>query len=98
MTDASRRAYLGLGYGFLVLGLVVAALAVLDLVVGLDLFRGSPLGTALFLALIGGLLVWTVRQADGQRRAAEGAVAAEVDGEAEGAEETSNPDVTSDRP
>lgn len=71
MTDVSRRAYLGLGYGFLVLGLVVAALAVLDLVAGLDLFRGSPLGTALFLALIGGLLIWTVRQADRQRRAAE---------------------------
>ncbi len=71
MTDTSRRAYLGLGYGFLVLGLVVAGLSVLDLVVGLDLFRGSPLGTALFLALIGGLLVWTVRQADRQRAAAE---------------------------
>jgi hypothetical protein len=72
VTDVSRRAYLGLGYGFLVLGLVVAALALLDLVAGLDLFRGSPLGTALFLALIGGLLIWTVRQADRQRRVAEG--------------------------
>lgn len=67
MTDTARRAYLGLGYGFLALGLLVAALAVADVVAGLGLFRGSPLGTASFLAVIGGLLLWTVRQADAQR-------------------------------
>ncbi len=67
MTDAARRAYLALGRGFLVVGVVIAALAIADAVANLGFFRGSPLGTALFLALIGGALLWTVRQADAQR-------------------------------
>ena len=64
MTDPARRAYLALGRGFLALGGAIAALAVADAALALGLFRGSPLGTALFLAVVGGLLVWTVRQAD----------------------------------
>ena len=67
MTDAARRAYLALGRGFVLVGVVIAALAIADAVAGLGFFRGSPLGTAVFLALVGGLLLWTVRQADAQR-------------------------------
>ncbi len=64
MTDASRRAYLGLGRAFVVIGGVVAVGSVLDAAFAWGFFSGSPLGTAAFLALIGGLLLWTVRQAD----------------------------------
>ncbi len=76
MTDAARRTYLALGRGFVLLGMVIAVLAIADAVANLDFFRGSPLGTALFLALVGGALLWTVRQADAQRaedEAADGA-------------------------
>ena len=64
MTDASRRVYLGLGRAFVVIGGVVAGGSVLDRAFGWRFFSGSPLGTAAFLVLIGGLLLWTVRQAD----------------------------------
>ena len=71
MTDAARRAYLALGRGFVLVGIVIAVLAIADAVADLGFFRGSPLGTALFLSLVGGALIWTVRQADAQRAAAE---------------------------
>jgi len=64
MTDASRRAYLGLGRAFVTIGGAVAVASVLDRAFGWGFFSGSPLGTAGFLALIGVLLLWTVRQAD----------------------------------
>ncbi len=67
MTDAARRVYLAMGRGFVLVGVVIAALAIADAVANLGFFRGSPLGTAVFLALIGGGLLWTVRQADAQR-------------------------------
>lgn len=75
MTDTARRTYLGLGRGFLGVGLAVAAFALVDAALDLGFFRGSPLGTALFLATIGALLLWTVRQADAERarRAADAA-------------------------
>lgn len=91
MTDTARRTYLGLGRGFLGVGLAVAAFALLDAALDLGFFRGSPLGTALFLALVGALLLWTVRQADAERarRAADDVVgdldaASEADGAARG--------------
>ena len=64
MTDASRRVYLGLGRAFVAIGGIVALGSVLDRAFGWGFFRGSPLGTAAFLVLIGALLLWTVRQAD----------------------------------
>ena len=67
MTDTARRAYLALGRGFVLVGLVIAVLAIADAVASLGFFQGSPLGTAVFLAVIGGALLWTVRQADAQR-------------------------------
>lgn len=67
MTDAARRTYLGLGRGFVAVGLAIAALAVADAAFDLAFFRGSPIGTALFLALVGAALLWTVRQADAER-------------------------------
>jgi len=76
MTDGARRAYVALGRGFVVLGLAVAALAVADGALDLGLFDRSPFGSALFLAVVGGLLLWTVRQADAQR--AQGAPPADV--------------------
>jgi hypothetical protein len=69
VTDPARRAYLALGRGFLILGGAIAAASIADAAFALDLFQGSPLGTALFLAVVGGLLVWTVRQADAERAA-----------------------------
>ena len=67
MTAAARRAYLALGRGFVLVGVVIAALAIADAVADLGFFQGNPLGTAVFLSLIGGALLWTVRQADAQR-------------------------------
>jgi hypothetical protein len=64
MTDASRRVYLGLGRAFVAIGGIVALGSVLDRAFGWGFFRGSPVGTAAFLVLIGALLLWTVRQAD----------------------------------
>jgi hypothetical protein len=64
MTDASRRVYLGLGRAFVAIGAIVALGSVLDRAFGWGFFRGSPVGTAAFLVLIGALLLWTVRQAD----------------------------------
>lgn len=82
MTDAARRAYLALGRGFVLVGVAIAALAIVDVVANLGFFRGSPLGTAVFLAVVGGALLWTVRQADAQR-AEEAAEAAAEDAAAE---------------
>ena len=84
MTDASRRVYLGLGRAFVVIGGVVAAGSVLDRAFGGGFFSGSPLGTAAFLVLIGGLLLWTVRQADAAAALAGDDVAGEGE-EADGA-------------
>lgn len=67
MTDASRSVYRGLGRAFVAIGGIVALGSVLDRVLGWGSFRGSPVGTALFLLLIGALLLWTVRQADAGR-------------------------------
>jgi hypothetical protein len=71
VTETARRAYLALGRGFVLVGLAIAALAIADAVASLGFFQGSPLGTAVFLALIGAALLWTVRQADAQRAAEE---------------------------
>jgi hypothetical protein len=63
VTDRSRRAYLGLARLFLVVGSAVGLVGALDALLGLELFRGSPVGTALFLLVIGGLLHWTATTA-----------------------------------
>ena len=85
MTNASRRAYLGLGRAFVAIGGVVAAGSVLDGAFGWGFSSGSPLGTAGFLALIGALLLWTVRQADAAPALAEADPADDL-GEGEEAE------------
>lgn len=86
MTDASRRAYLGLGRAFVTIGGVVAVGSVLDRTFGWGFFSGSPLGTAGFLVLIGALLLWTVRQADAAPAPAEADPTHDV-GDGEEAEE-----------
>jgi hypothetical protein len=67
VSDSARRVYLAMGRGFLGLGGLIAALSIADAAFDLGYFRGSPLGTAIFLALVGAALLWTVRQADAQR-------------------------------
>ncbi len=69
MTDSARSVYRAMGRGFLLVGVAIAALAIADAAFDLGFFRGSPLGTAIFLALVGSALLWTVRQADAQRAA-----------------------------
>lgn len=63
MTERARGVYLNLGRAFVALGVGVAAFGAADAAFGLGVFRGSPVGTAAFLALVGALLLWTVRQA-----------------------------------
>lgn len=79
MTDASRRVYLGLGRAFVAIGGIVAVAGVLDRALGWGFFSGSPLGTAAFLALIGALLLWTVRQSDAEPPPGPTLVEAEAD-------------------
>lgn len=59
MTERSRRAYLSLASVFLTIGIVGIALGAVDAVAGLDLFRGNPAPTALFVLAIGAALRWT---------------------------------------
>ena len=66
MTDAARRAYLGLGRAFVAIGAIVAVASLLDRALGWGFFSGSPLGTAAFLALIGVLLLRTVASSDAE--------------------------------
>jgi hypothetical protein len=64
MNAASRRAYLALGRTFVAIGGMVALVSLLDRAFAWGFFRGSPIGTAAFLAVVGALLLWTVRQDD----------------------------------
>lgn len=66
MKDEARRVYLGMARLFLIVGGVVAALGLADLAFGLELFRGSPVLTSLFVLTIGGALHWTARTAPRQ--------------------------------
>jgi hypothetical protein len=63
VTDRSRSAYLGLAKLFLVVGGAVGLMGVVDVLFSVELFRGSPVGTAVFLLAIGGLLHWTASTA-----------------------------------
>jgi hypothetical protein len=63
VTENSRRAYLGLSKLFLAVGGVAAVMGAADRVLGLEIFRGSPVGTSLFLLVVGGLLHWTATTA-----------------------------------
>lgn len=88
MTDGARRVYVALGRGFVGLGLAIAALAVADDVLVLGLFGRNPFGSALFLAAVGVLLLWTVRQADAQRaRAPHGPPPSDDEGDADAADD-----------
>jgi hypothetical protein len=64
VTDAARKVYLGMARLFLLIGAVVGLVGLGDQVIGLDVFRGSPIGTALFLLTIGGVLHWTATTAE----------------------------------
>jgi hypothetical protein len=86
MNAASRRTYLALGRTFVGIGALVALFSVLDRAFAWGFFRGSPVGTAAFLAVVGVLLLWTVRQDDRRTERAPAAIAdpefADVDEEA----------------
>jgi hypothetical protein len=64
MNAASRRTYLALGRAFVAIGGMVALISLLDRAFAWGFFRGSPVGTAAFLVVVGALLLWTVRQDD----------------------------------
>jgi hypothetical protein len=61
--DRAREVYLGMSRLFLLVGGVVAVLGLADLLFDLELFRGSPVLTSLFVLAIGGALYWTARTA-----------------------------------
>jgi hypothetical protein len=88
MNAASRRTYLALGRTFVAIGGLVALVSLLDRVFGWGFFRGSPVGTAAFLAVVGALLLWTVRQDD---RLTERAPAAVADAELDDVDEEARP-------
>jgi hypothetical protein len=64
MNAASRRTYVALGRAFVGIGGMVALISLLDRAFAWGFFRGSPVGTAAFLVVVGVLLLWTVRQDD----------------------------------
>jgi hypothetical protein len=64
MTDGSRKVYLGMARLFLLIGGIVGLLGIADQAFGLDVFRGNPVWTSLFLLAIGGLLYWTAATAE----------------------------------
>ena len=64
MNAASRRTYVALGRAFVGIGGMVALISLLDRAFAWGFFRGSPVGTAAFLVVVGALLLWTVRQDD----------------------------------
>jgi hypothetical protein len=64
MTDGKRTVYLGMARLFLIVGGVVGLLSLADRALTLDVFRGNPIWTSLFLLGIGGLLHWTATTAE----------------------------------
>lgn len=63
MKDEARRAYRMLARLFLAVGAVFVVLALLERSGVVDVFHGDPLGVAVLVLIIGGLLEWTVRTA-----------------------------------
>ncbi len=63
MKDEARRAYGMLARLFLGVGAVFVVLALLERSGVVDVFHGDPLGVAVLVLIIGGLLEWTVRTA-----------------------------------
>lgn len=64
MTDRARSVYLGMARLFAIVGGVIAVSGIVDAVLGLGIYRGSPVWTSLFLIAIGALLHWTARSAE----------------------------------
>jgi hypothetical protein len=88
MNAASRRTYLALGRTFVAIGALVALFSLLDRAFTWGFFRGSPVGTAAFLVVVGALLLWTVRQDD---RLAERAPATVTEPEFDDVDEETRP-------
>jgi hypothetical protein len=88
MKAASRRTYLALGRTFVAIGGLVALFSLLDRAFTWGFFRGSPVGTAAFLVVVGALLLWTVRQDD---RMAERSPATVADPEVDDGDEEARP-------
>jgi hypothetical protein len=64
VTPGSKRAYLSLASVFLAIGGAGIGLGLVDAAFGLDLFRGNPAPTALFVLAIGAALRWTAVRAE----------------------------------
>lgn len=64
MTPGAQRAYLSLASVFLAIGGAGVGLGLVDAAFGLQLFRGNPAPTALFVLAIGAALRWTAVRAE----------------------------------
>lgn len=84
MKDEARRAYRLLAQLFLLVGVVFAGLALVQRVGKVRIFQGDPLGVALLVLVIGGLLWWTVRTAPPPEQDGEGPDGADRDDEPDG--------------
>lgn len=65
MDERTRAAYRAIAIAFVAIGGAVLAIAALQRLVGFAFFRGDPSWVGLFIAAIGGLLWWSVRDRDG---------------------------------
>lgn len=63
MDERARAVYKAIAIAFLAVGGGVLLVGGLERVLGFSFFRGDPSWTGLFIAAIGGLLWWTVRDA-----------------------------------
>ena len=61
MDDRRRAAYRSIAFAFLIIGLGVIVVSVLESLLGFDFFRGDPRWVGIFIAAIGALLWWTAR-------------------------------------
>ena len=64
MNERAHTVYRSIAIAFLVLGGVVIVVGFLEDLIGFTFFRGDPSWVGLFLAGIGGVLYWTVRDRD----------------------------------
>lgn len=61
MDDRRRAAYRSIAIAFLLIGIGVILVTVLESLLGFDFFQGDPTWVGIFIASIGALLWWTVR-------------------------------------
>ena len=67
MDERTRAVYRAIAFAFLAVGAGVLLVGALERILAFEFFRGDPSWVGLFIAGIGGLLWWTVRDRGSDR-------------------------------